>query len=91
MIFAVDQRAELNGHNRLAYFSLSGDMFPNPAFPKANGTDGPAITPDFYQTWVSAYGVKDPAVSDPRFFKENLKIPSDSCIAAKDFEVIVEY
>lgn len=87
LIFAVDQRAELNGHNRLAYFSLSGDMFPNPAFPKANGTDGPAITPDFYQTWVAAYGAKDPAVSDPRFFKENLKIPSDSCIAAKDFEV----
>jgi hypothetical protein len=39
IIFAVDQRAELNGHNRLAYFSLSGDQFPLPAFPAANGTD----------------------------------------------------
>ena len=28
LIFAVDQRAELNGHNRMAYFSLSGDQFP---------------------------------------------------------------
>jgi hypothetical protein len=39
IVFAVDQRAELNGHNRLAYFSLSGDQFPLPAFPAANGTD----------------------------------------------------
>ncbi|HEX2533932.1 MAG TPA: hypothetical protein VHK69_09365, partial [Chitinophagaceae bacterium] len=45
IIFAVDQRAELNGHNRLAYFSLSGDQFPLPQFVGANGTDGPAITP----------------------------------------------
>ncbi|MCG7859683.1 hypothetical protein MD537_22080, partial [Flavihumibacter sediminis] len=35
IIFAVDQRAELNGHNRLAYFSLSGDQFPLPEFPGA--------------------------------------------------------
>ena len=27
LIFAVDQRADLNGHNRMAYFSLSGDIF----------------------------------------------------------------
>ena len=61
LIFAVDQRADLNGHNRLAYFSLSGDQFPLPEFPQANGTDGPAITSDFYQTWVSAYCGEDPA------------------------------
>lgn len=82
LIFAVDQRAELNGHNRLAYFSLSGDQFPLPAFPAANGTDGPAITPTFYQTWVSAYAPRDPAGVDPRFFKQNWTIPADSCIAA---------
>jgi len=41
LIFAVDQRADLgNGHNRMAYFSLSGDHFPLPAYPGANGTDG---------------------------------------------------
>jgi starch-binding outer membrane protein, SusD/RagB family len=86
LIFAVDQRAELNGHNRMAYFSLSGDQFPLPAFVNANGTDGPGITPDFYQSWVEAYGADDPSV-DPRFFKENLIIPADSCIAATSFEI----
>ncbi|MFN5422945.1 MAG: RagB/SusD family nutrient uptake outer membrane protein, partial [bacterium] len=60
LIFAVDQRAELNGHNRLAYFSLSGDQRPLAAYTGANGTDGPAITSDFYQSWVSAYGQTDP-------------------------------
>lgn len=89
LIFAVDQRAELNGHNRMAYFSLSGDQFPVPAFPNANGTDGPAITPDYYQTWVSAYAPRDPSV-DPRFYKQNLSIysnPADSCVAAADFNI----
>ncbi|MFD2572885.1 RagB/SusD family nutrient uptake outer membrane protein [Spirosoma soli] len=82
LIFAVDQRSELNGHNRLAYFSLSGDQFPLPAFPLANGTDGPAITPDFYRTWVNAYAPADPAGVDPRFYKKNMTIPADSCVAA---------
>jgi hypothetical protein len=84
LIFAVDQRAELNGHNRLAYFSISGDQFPLPAFPAANGTDGPAITPDFYRTWVNAYAPNDPAGVDPRFYKKNMTIPADSCMAASD-------
>lgn len=89
LIFAVDQRADLNGHNRMAYFSLSGDQFPLPAYPAANGTDGPGITSDFYRTWVSAYGSQDPSV-DPRFHKQNLSIysnPADSCVAAENFNV----
>ncbi|WP_266367198.1 RagB/SusD family nutrient uptake outer membrane protein [Tellurirhabdus rosea] len=86
LIFAVDQRAELNGHNRLAYFSLSGDQFPLPAFPNANGTDGPAITPDYYRTWVNAYAPQDPSV-DPRFHKQNLVIPADSCVSADAFNM----
>ncbi len=89
LIFAVDQRAELNGQNRLAYFSLSGDQFPLPAYPNANGTDGPAITPEFYRTWVNAYAPQDPKV-DPRFYKENLSIystPGDSCVAAENFNI----
>ncbi|ADB36096.1 RagB/SusD domain protein [Spirosoma linguale DSM 74] len=85
LIFAVDQRAELNGHNRLAYFSLSGDQFPLPAFPAANGTDGPAITPDFYRSWTSAYAPSDPAGVDPRFSKQNWTIPADSCISDANF------
>lgn len=87
LVFAVDQRADLNGHNRLAYFSLSGDQFPLPQFPGANGTDGPGITPEFYRTWVNAYSV-DPALADPRFFKQNVGMntnPADSCVT--DFHI----
>ena len=90
LIFAVDQRADLNGHNRMAYFSLSGDQFPLPAYTGANGTDGPGITPDFYQTWVSANQPLDPAAADPRFYKENLSIysnPADSCVDASAFNI----
>ncbi|MBC7867530.1 MAG: RagB/SusD family nutrient uptake outer membrane protein [Gloeobacteraceae cyanobacterium ES-bin-316] len=89
LIFAVDQRAELNGHNRLAYFSLSGDQFPLTQFPAANGTDGPGITPDFYRTWVNAYGAVDPAAADPRFYKQNISIytnPGDSCVSSFDMD-----
>ncbi|GAB3989138.1 RagB/SusD family nutrient uptake outer membrane protein [Spirosoma daeguense] len=89
LIFAVDQRADLNGHNRMAYFSLSGDQFPLPAYPNANGTDGPGITPDYYRTWVNAYAPRDPSV-DPRFYKQNLSIysnPADSCVAEADFNI----
>ncbi len=87
LIFVYDQRAELNGHNRMAYFSLSGDMYPLPEFPNANGTDGPGITSDFYETWESAYAPLDPADADPRFHKKNLFIPADSCINGEDFEI----
>lgn len=87
LIFAVDQRADLNGHNRLAYFSLSGDQFPLPPYPSANGTDGAAITPDFYRTWVNAYAPVDPAAADPRFYKQNLFIPIDSCIPAANYNI----
>lgn len=84
LIFAVDQRAELNGHNRLAYFSLSGDQRPLAAYPGANGTDGPAITSDFYQSWVSAYGSTDPADADPRFYKKNVTIDPNTDEACVD-------
>jgi starch-binding outer membrane protein, SusD/RagB family len=90
LVFAIDQRAELNGHNRMAYFSLSGDQFPLPAYPNANGTDGPAITPDFYRTWANEYAPKDPAAADPRFHKQNLSIytnPADSCVTDVNFNI----
>lgn len=89
LIFAVDQRPTLNGHNRMAYFSISGDQFPLAAFPSANGTDGPGITPDFYQSWVQAYGAVDPT-RDPRFYKENMSIYSnkaDTCINDADYKI----
>jgi hypothetical protein len=88
LIFAVDQRADLgNGHNRLGYFSLSGDHFPLTNQPGANGTDGPGITPEFYRTWVNAYAPLDPAAADPRFYKQNLFIPADSCVSKANFNL----
>ena len=80
LIFAVDQRPELNGHNRMSYFSLSGDQYPLPQFPSANGTDGPGITSDFYQTWAKAYAPADPSV-DPRFSQSNMP-KKDTCLPA---------
>ena len=90
LIFAVDQRADLNGHNRLAYFSLSGDQYPLPQFPGANGTDGPGITSDFYRTWVNAYLPLDPAQADPRFYKQNVSVytnPADTCVSEADYNI----
>jgi hypothetical protein len=89
LVFAVDQRADLNGHNRLAYFTLSGDQFPLPAYVGANGTDGPGITSDYYRTWVNAYAPLDPAAADPRFYKKNLNPTingTDTCIDAASFK-----
>ena len=87
LIFAIDQRQDLNGHNRMAYFSLSGDQFPLPSIVIANGTDGPAITPEFYRTWVDANLPLDPAQADPRFYKKNLIIPADSCVDGSTFRI----
>ncbi len=89
IIFAVDQRAELNGHNRMAYFSISGDQFPLAEFPAANGTDGPGITSDFYQSWVQAYGAVDPS-RDPRFYQQNMSIytnAADTCVNDADYKI----
>lgn len=89
LIFAVDQRPELNGHNRMAYFSISGDQFPLAEFPLANGTDGPGITSDFYRSWVEAYGAVDPK-RDPRFYQENMSIYSnqaDTCVNDADYKI----
>ncbi len=87
LIFAIDQRPELNGHNRLSYFSMSDNFYANPAYPRGNGTDGPAITSDFYESWETAYGDTDPAESDARFWWERMVIPADSAIAEENFEV----
>lgn len=90
LIFAVDQRSDLAGHNRMAYFSLSGDQWPLATNTNANGTDGPAITPDFYQSWANAYAPADPAAADPRFFKQNMSVytnPVDSCVDAPQYNI----
>ncbi|WP_405410334.1 RagB/SusD family nutrient uptake outer membrane protein [Maribacter sp. Asnod1-A12] len=77
LIFALDQRGVLTGeHSRWAYWSIAGSMFPRPEWPSADGTDGPAITSDFYQTWVDAYGDVDPAEADARFYQLNTLVPA---------------
>lgn len=76
LIFALDQRGVLEDeHSRWAYWPIAGSMFPRPEYPKADGTDGPAITSDFYQTWVDAYGAVDPAEADSRFYQRNTLVP----------------
>ena len=77
LIFALDQRGVLQtDHQRWAYWSISGDQVPRPEFPNTRGTDAAAVTPDFYQTWVDAYGSVDPAAADARFSQENTVIPT---------------
>ena len=76
IIFSLDQRGVLDReHSRWAYWSIAGSMFPRPEFSGADGTDGPAVTSDFYQTWVAAYGDVDPAAADARFYKKNTLVP----------------
>lgn len=78
LIFAADQRGVLkNEHSRWTYWSLPGSLYGRPEFTSSDGTDGPAITPDFYQTWVDAYGSIDPADADGRFYRKNQKIPAE--------------
>jgi hypothetical protein len=50
-------------------------MFPRPEHPSADGTDGPAFTTDFIQTWIDAYGAVDPAEADARFYQMNTIVP----------------
>ena len=104
IIFSLDQRGVLRReHSRWAYWSIAGSLFPRPEFPSADGTDGPAITSDFYQTWAQAYSPLDPAEADTRFYQENINVPEELkdltglspendedhfyCIADVDFEI----
>lgn len=104
VIFSIDQRGVLQTeHSRWAYWSISGDLVPRPEWPNSRGTDAAAMTTDFYQTWVDAYGNVDPAVADARFFQENIIIPDNLkdlngitpdndanhyfCVDAKSFQI----
>lgn len=77
IIFAIDQRGVLeNEESRWSYWSIAGSVWGRLEYPSSDGTDGPAITPDFYQTWVDAYGAVDPADADARFYQDNQQIPA---------------
>ncbi len=76
LIWAADQRGVLDReHSRWTYWSLPGSLWGRLEFPSSDGTDGPGVTSDFYQTWVDAYGAVDPADADARFYKKNQQIP----------------
>lgn len=78
LVFALDQRGVLRReHSRWTYWSLAGSNWGRLEHTSSDGTDGPAITPDFYQTWVDAYGGLDPADADPRFYQQNQIIPQE--------------
>lgn len=81
LIFALDQRGQLqNEHGRWAYWSVSGAMLARPewiADGNPDGTNGPAVTPEFYQSWVDAYGDMDPADADARFYQRNTMVPEE--------------
>ncbi len=104
LIFSLDQRGVLRReHSRWAYWSIAGSLFPRPEFPSADGTDGPAMTSDFIQSWMDAYGSVDPAEADARFYQRNTLVPTaiqdltgmsplndqdhHYCIADVDFEI----
>jgi len=77
IIFALDQRGVLeNEESRWSYWSIAGSVWGRLEYPSSDGTDGPAITSDFYQTWVDAYGGVDPAEADARFYQDNQQIPA---------------
>jgi len=76
LIFAADHRGvRADAHNRWAYWSLPGDLRPRPESPEADGTDGPALTPDFALTWKDEYGSFEAAEQDPRFYMEETPVP----------------
>ena len=91
LIFALDQRGVLTReHSRWAYWSIAGSMFPRPEWPSADGTDGPAVTSDFYQTWVEAYGDVDPADADARFYQKNTLVPDAQLADLEGREKLLE-
>jgi len=78
LVFALDQRGVLRReHSRWTYWSLAGSNWGRLEHTSSDGTDGPAITPDFYQSWVDAYGDIDPAEADARFYQQNQMIPQE--------------
>jgi len=91
LIFALDQRGVLRReHSRWAYWSIAGSMFPRPEFPSADGTDGPAFTTDYIQTWTDAYGAVDPAEADARFYQMNTIVPDAQLLDFAGREKLIE-
>ncbi|MDX2303391.1 MAG: RagB/SusD family nutrient uptake outer membrane protein [Microscillaceae bacterium] len=78
IIWSLDLRGVLNNEeSRWTYWSIAGSVFGRPEFPSSDGTDGPAATPDYIQTWFDAYGDLEGAKNDARFYQVNNIIPAE--------------
>lgn len=76
VIFAFNQQPETGGGHRLSYFHASRNRHGNPTHTRKTGSDGGALTQDFYDLWE---GERD----DPRFFHRYL--PDEGCVSVADF------
>lgn len=76
VIFAFNQQPETGGGHRLSYFHASRNRHGNPTHTSKTGSDGGALTQDFYDLWE---GERD----DPRFFHRYL--PDEGCVSVEDF------
>ncbi len=76
VIFAFNQQPETGGGHRLSYFHASRNRHGNPWNTSKTGSDGGALTQDFYDMWE---GERD----DPRYYYEFL--PDEGCVSPDDF------
>ncbi len=76
IIFAFNQQPETGGGHRLSYFHASRNRHGNPWHTSKTGSDGGALTQDFYDMWE---GERD----DPRFFHRFL--PDEGSVSPEDF------
>jgi len=76
VIFAYDQRPVTRGSHRLAYFHASRLRYGNPYDRSKTGSDGGALTQDFYDLWE---GERD----DPRYFHRFL--PDSGAVSPEDY------
>lgn len=77
VIFALDQEPETGGVRRMGYFHASRDRHGHLENPSKTGSDGGALTQNFYDLWE---GERD----DPRYHLQNL--PNGGTISDEDFE-----
>ena len=76
IIFAFNQEPQTGGGHRLSYFHASRNRHGNPWHTSKTGSDGGALTQDFYDMWE---GERD----DPRFFHQFL--PDEGCVSPEEF------
>jgi starch-binding outer membrane protein, SusD/RagB family len=77
VIFSLDQHPETGGVRRMGYFHSSRDRYGHLENPSKTGSDGGALTQNFYDLWE---GERD----DPRYHRQNM--PNGGTISDEEFE-----